>query len=56
MAKMVKHQKTRGENITPNNDIEDQSRVTNMCDNETLPQIMCDGEVSTKEYTMVKHQ
>ena len=23
MAKMVKHQQTRGENITPNNDIED---------------------------------
>ena len=34
--------------ITPNNDIKNQSRITNMCDGETSTKRMCDGETSAK--------
>ena len=56
MANLGKHQQTRGQNITPNNDIEDQSRIINMCDGEASAKRMCDGEASTKEYVMAKHR
>ena len=48
MAKMVKHQRTRRQNITPNNDIENQSRIENMCDGEISTKRMCDGKTLAK--------
>ena len=41
MAKMAKHQQTKEQNITPNNDIENQSRITNMCNDETSTSNKC---------------
>ena len=56
MEKMAEHQQTREQNITPNNYIEDQSRITDMCNCETSAKRMCNGEASAKEYAMAKHR
>ena len=56
MEKMVKHQSTRGQNITPKNDREDQNSITNTYDGETSTKRICNGEESEKEYAIAKHR